>query len=67
MMEDTQATVNRRTLSYEEETHAMNLINQIGTMQTKMQVLEANMGFMKIVMMMNVVLCLISLMVALKM
>ncbi|CAL5372077.1 unnamed protein product [Camellia sinensis] len=67
MMEDTEATVNRHTLPYEEDTTTVNLMNQIGAMQTRMQVLEANMGFVKIVMIMNVVLCLISLMVALKM
>ncbi|KAF5948550.1 hypothetical protein HYC85_014507 [Camellia sinensis] len=67
MMEDTEATNNRHTLSYEEYTTTVNLMNQIRAMQTRMQVLEANMGFMKIVMIMNVVLCLISLMVTLKM
>ena len=67
MMEDTQTTVNRHTLSYEEESPATNLMNQMGAMQTRMQVLEANMGFIKMIMIMNFVMCLISLMVALKM
>ena len=34
MMEDTQTTVNRHTLSYEEESPATNLMNQMGAMQT---------------------------------
>ncbi|CAL5390105.1 unnamed protein product [Camellia sinensis] len=67
MMEDTQTTVNRHTLSYEEESPATNLMNQMRAMQTRMQVLEANMGFIKMIMIMNFVVCLISLMVALKM
>ncbi|KAF5932814.1 hypothetical protein HYC85_028985 [Camellia sinensis] len=65
--EYTEAIVNRHTLPYEDNTTTMNLMNQIGAMQSRMQILEANIRFMKIVMIINVVLCLIFLMVALKM